>query len=209
MVGQAGDGTSKDGPLKLVLLLTDGVQSERNWVLQDNSGIRFPTAKSSLQTVVTPINSKWCKQVKDLNATIGVLYTEYLPMTWDWGYNATLGKTMASSGFSSIWGGTIASGKSSNTRTAYIPKALEECATSSDLFLQASLGGGHRGGSVLALQAISLKSQANELGGAHASFQSHLAERAWSGRGRVCAACLPVPHLPVLHSRHGADVLRR
>ncbi|CDN47255.1 TadE/TadG family type IV pilus assembly protein [Neorhizobium galegae] len=138
MIGTAGDGTTKDAPLKLVLLLTDGVQSERNWVLQDNSGIRFPTAKSSLQTVVTPLNSKWCKPVKDINATIGVLYTEYLPMTWDWGYNATLGKTMSSSGFSSIWGGTIASGKGSNTRTAYISKALEECATSSDLFLQAS-----------------------------------------------------------------------
>jgi Flp pilus assembly protein TadG len=138
MIGTAGDGTTKDAPLKLVLILTDGVQSERNWVLQDNSGIRFPTAKSSLQTVVTPINSKWCKQVKDLDATIGVLYTEYLPMTWDWGYNATLGKTMSRSGFSSIWGGTVASGKSSSTRTAYIPKALEECATSGDLFLQAN-----------------------------------------------------------------------
>ncbi|CDZ62735.1 Putative membrane protein (DUF2134) [Neorhizobium galegae bv. orientalis] len=138
MIGTAGDGTTKDAPLKLVLILTDGVQSERNWVLQSNSGIRFPTAKNSLQTVVTPINSKWCKQVKDLDATIGVLYTEYLPMTWDWGYNATLGKTMSSSGFSSIWGGTVASGKSSSTRTAYIPKALEECATSGDLFLQAN-----------------------------------------------------------------------
>ena len=138
LVGTAGDGSSESNPLKLVLLLTDGVQSERNWVLQGNSGIRFPTSKSYLQSAVSPINSAWCNQVKALNATVGVLYTEYLPMPWDWGYEATLGKTMTSSGYASTWGGTIVPGKGNTSRTNYIPTALEQCATSGDLFLQAN-----------------------------------------------------------------------
>lgn len=138
MVGAAGDGSSENSPLKLILLLTDGVQSERNWVLQGNSGIRFPTSKGYLQTAVAPINSAWCNPVKSLNATVGVLYTEYLPMPWDWGYNATLGKTMTSSGYASIWGGTVAQGQGNTSRTDYIPTALRQCATSGDLFLQAN-----------------------------------------------------------------------
>ncbi|MGV8939759.1 MAG: TadE/TadG family type IV pilus assembly protein [Allorhizobium sp.] len=139
LVGTAGDGTSASSPLKLVLMLTDGVQSERNWVLQSSSGTRFPTSTSSLQTAVTPINPAWCDNVKTLGATMGVLYTEYLPMTFDWGYNATVGSTMKSSSYKSAWGATIASGVATNvTRQTYIPQALEDCATSDELFISAN-----------------------------------------------------------------------
>ncbi|UFW63295.1 pilus assembly protein [Rhizobium laguerreae] len=137
LVGNGGDGKTAGNPKKLVLLLTDGVQSERNWVLQSNSGIRFPSSASILQTVVTPLNSKWCQSIKDQNVSFGVLYTEYLPMTWDWGYNATVGKTMNSSSFASVWNGTIASGGGAKTRLEYIPIALKECASAKDLFLHA------------------------------------------------------------------------
>ena len=83
------------------------------------------------------MNSKWCDPLKQQSATIGVLYTEYLPMTWDWGYNATLAQTMNSSSFASIWKGTIASGAGTRTRLDYIPTALGECASAKDLFLHA------------------------------------------------------------------------
>ena len=58
-------------------------------------------------------------------------------MTWDWGYNATVGKTMNSSSFASIWKGTIAAGAGSKTRLEYIPTALGACASAKDLFLHA------------------------------------------------------------------------
>ncbi|MNT91610.1 hypothetical protein D3C72_2327410 [compost metagenome] len=45
---------------------------------------------------------------------------------------------MSTSVFSSVWGGKMQSGSKNKTRQAYIPVALEECASSSDLFLQAS-----------------------------------------------------------------------
>lgn len=138
LIGTAGDGKTANSPTKLVLMLTDGIQSERNWVHQTANGIRFPTAVDSLRKATTPLNPDWCDNVKDLNAAFGVLYTEYLPMTWDWGYNVTVGEKMSTSVFSSVWGGKMQSGSKNKTRQAYIPVALEECASSSDLFLQAS-----------------------------------------------------------------------
>ena len=137
LIGSGGDGETAASPKKLVLMLTDGVQSERNWVLQTTSGLRFPTSYNALQRAVTPLNPDWCQSMKDQSATVGVLYTEYLPMTWDWGYNATVGQTMNSSSFASVWQGTIASGSGTGTRLAYIPVALEACASSSSLFLHA------------------------------------------------------------------------
>lgn len=138
LIGTAGDGSTANSPMKLVLMLTDGVQSERNWVNQTSTGIRFPTAQGSLQKADTPLNPDWCANIKDLNASFGVLYTEYLPMTWDWGYEATVGAKMSSSVFKSVWGGTIKSGYANKTRQAYIPVALSDCASSSDLFIQAN-----------------------------------------------------------------------
>lgn len=138
LVGTAGDGKTAASPLKLVLMLTDGVQSERNWVLQTGYGVRFPSSTDTLQKDVTPLNPDWCKPIKDLKASFGVLYTEYLPMTWDWGYNATVGQTMSSSNFKSVWAGTFGSNYNNTTRLAYVPTALEACASNKGLFLQAN-----------------------------------------------------------------------
>ncbi|WP_064696867.1 TadE/TadG family type IV pilus assembly protein [Rhizobium aegyptiacum] len=128
-VGAGGDGTSSGSPLKLVLLLTDGVQSQREWV----------TNGSKYWPKVAPLNPAWCDYLKNQSNTMAVLYTEYLPITTDWGYNATVGSTMASANWKSTWGGTMNSGVSTSiTRRDYIPYALGDCASSKSLFISAS-----------------------------------------------------------------------
>ncbi|PDT53320.1 MULTISPECIES: TadE/TadG family type IV pilus assembly protein [Sinorhizobium] len=152
-VGTAGDGTSAASPLKLVLLLTDGVQSSRNWVinnvdwkkakcLQTNSVgncSRHTSNSGKNWGIVAPLNPDWCGYLKNDDATVAVLYTEYLAIPEDWGYNDTLDDTMAKSRWTSTWGGTLHSGvSSSTTRHDYIPIALQDCASSSDLFISAA-----------------------------------------------------------------------
>lgn len=128
-VGTGGDGSSSASPLKLVLLLTDGVQSQREWV----------TSGSKYWPKVAPLNPDWCGYIKKQSATMAVLYTEYLPITTDWGYNATVGSTMASASWKSTWGGTMDSGVSTSiTRRDYIPYALADCASSKSLFMSAA-----------------------------------------------------------------------
>jgi Flp pilus assembly protein TadG len=128
LVGTAGDGSTADKPLKLVLLLTDDVQSQRSWVT------------SNEHALVTPLNPNWCTNLKSSNATVGILYTEYLPMAWDWGYARTLNQSMKSGAFTTTWGGTIHKdvNASKTTRVAYIPYSLQDCATSTDLFISAA-----------------------------------------------------------------------
>ncbi|OAP39865.1 hypothetical protein AU381_09965 [Sinorhizobium glycinis] len=129
-VGTAGDGSSAASPLKLVLLLTDGVQSNRDWVIKWSG---------KYWGQVTPLNPDWCDYLKDNDATMAILYTEYLAIPADWGYNATLAKSMANSDWVSTWGGTLHTGvSSSTTRHDYIPIALQDCASSSDLFISAA-----------------------------------------------------------------------
>ena len=129
-VGAAGDGSSAASPLKLVLLLTDGVQSHRDWVT---------TGGGKYWGKVTPLNPDWCAYLKENKAAVAVLYTEYLAIPLDWGYNATVGDTMNNSGWKSTWGGTLRSGVSGTTsRQNYIPIALQDCASSPDLFVSAS-----------------------------------------------------------------------
>ncbi|SCW88900.1 hypothetical protein SAMN02927900_06161 [Rhizobium mongolense subsp. loessense] len=150
-VGSAGDGGSASSPLKLVLLLTDGVQSNRSWVINnpknkwqctEYSGsicIRYNANYFPDQPKVSPLNSTWCKTMKNNAVTVGVLYTEYLSIPKDWGYNMTVGETIKSSAFKSIWGGTMRSDVSGGTtRRDYIPYALKDCASSEDLFISAS-----------------------------------------------------------------------
>ncbi|MET4691848.1 TadE/TadG family type IV pilus assembly protein [Sinorhizobium fredii] len=155
-VGTAGDGTSPDKPLKLVLLLTDGVQSHRDWVIKnvawkDSNNktnciewngvdcIRYKTNSGKNWGIVTPLNPDWCEYLKDSEATMAVLYTEYLAIPLDWGYNATLDETMASGRWTSKWDGTLHSAVSSSTsRLDYIPIALQDCASSTDLFISAA-----------------------------------------------------------------------
>ena len=125
-VGTAGDGSSPLKPLKLVLLLTDGVQSTRDWV-------------HNLPTRTTPLNPDWCKQMKDAGADVGVLYTEYLPISGDWGYERTVGEKMKTSDYASVWKGKMPTGADSNMlRRDFIPLALTDCASRPALFLSAS-----------------------------------------------------------------------
>jgi len=129
LVGTAGDGSSAAKPLKLVLLLTDGAQSSRPWVL----------TSSTTQTYVAPMNPSWCSTLKKNGVTIGVLDTEYLAITYDWGYNATLGMSMSSANWYSNWGGVIRSSVSGSTpRRDYLQYALTDCASSSQLFISAN-----------------------------------------------------------------------
>lgn len=146
-IGTAGDGSSAASPLKLVLLLTDGVQSNRDWVLND---VDWTCVQSKGQIClhrksgkhwgkVTPLNPDWCAYLKDNKASVAVLYTEYLAIPDDWGYNDTVGDTMRRSAWTSGWGGTLRSGVSDTTsRQDYIPIALQDCASSPELFISAS-----------------------------------------------------------------------
>jgi Flp pilus assembly protein TadG len=147
LVGSAGDGTSASTPMKLVLLLTDGVQSQRSWVIDNPSNqwkcvstvngncIKFNTNYFPDQPKVKPFEPSLCKDMKKAGATLGVLYTEYLPIPLDWGYNGTVGETMKTSTFSDA----LRTGVSKTTaRRDYIPYALEDCATSSEMFLSAA-----------------------------------------------------------------------
>jgi hypothetical protein len=129
LVGTNGTGKSASRPLKLVMMITDGVQSTRPWVFGASAR-------------VSPFNPAWCDGVKSKGITFATVYTTYLPITPDGGYNVTVGNTMASSGFSSIWGGTMQRGVGGSvTRRDYLPYAIGECATSGAYFMQATDAG--------------------------------------------------------------------
>ena len=128
MVGTAGDGKTAATPLKLVMMITDGVQSRRSWVIN-----WWERGK------VGPLNPEWCDAIKGNGATFAAVYTTYLPIPTDWGYNATLGQTMASGVWSTTWGGEMRSGvPGSISRHDYLPIALEDCASSPQYFMQAT-----------------------------------------------------------------------
>jgi Flp pilus assembly protein TadG len=140
LVGTAGDGTSVNTPLKLVLLLTDGVISQRSWVL---NGVWWDSAGKmhggTDWSKVAPFNPTWCAAMKTNKVTVGVLYTQYLAIPTDEGYVHTVGDTMNSANWSTNWSGTMRAGVSgSTTRLNYIPMALQDCATSSAMFLSAA-----------------------------------------------------------------------
>lgn len=133
IVGTAGDGSSASKPVKLVLMVTDGVQSQRSWVLTDvnwtcvawsgSSCIKFSYAP--YWYLVAPNKPTNCSGLKSKGATFGVLYTEYLSIPLDWGYNDTVGDAMPSA-----WG-TLSGGVSSSIpRRDYLPYALKDCASS-------------------------------------------------------------------------------
>jgi hypothetical protein len=127
MVGKAGDGRLPTSAEKLVLVVTDGVQSERSWVLDEHQ-----------QNKVAPLNPKWCAALKEAGVKVAVLYTEYLPIPLDWGYKATVGMSMESARWKSTWDATRRpSVPGSTTRHDYIPYALKDCASSEDMFIAA------------------------------------------------------------------------
>ncbi len=125
IMGTAGDGSSASSPLKLVLMVTDGVQSYRSWVL----------GGSSTWPKVAPNKPNNCTPIKANGVTFGVLYTEYLAIAGDWGYEATVGSTMPSS-----WGSLDAGVSSSIKRRDYLPYALADCA-STGYFMSANSTG--------------------------------------------------------------------
>lgn len=116
-VGKSGDGITT--PKKLVILATDGVADPgRSW-----------TRDEPKRALVAPFDPGHCAALKvpggtaKLPVSIGVIYTPYLAMPWDWGYNATLGQP------SQIGG--------RGTRRDDIPSQLTACASSPDLYMTA------------------------------------------------------------------------
>jgi len=148
LVGEAGDGSSASKPMKLVLMLTDGVQSERNWVLwwsEPNYNImewkssQSDKKKQDSWKAIAPLNPAWCSGLKTSKVTVGVLYTQYLAIPNDWGYASTVGATMKSADWKKTWGGAIRKDvPDSTTKLDYIPYALKDCASSESMFISAA-----------------------------------------------------------------------
>lgn len=109
-IGNGGDGSSSTNPRKLLIIATDGVEDPgRQWTYQP-----------WLQSQVRSFDVSFCNTLKANNVQVGIINTSYLPMSWDWGYNATLGQP-----------GTIGA-----TRRDDIAPYLQSCA--GNLFISAS-----------------------------------------------------------------------
>lgn len=102
-VGTAGDGSSSASPQKMVIIATDGV----------NDPTRAWTSDTSLRPQVKVFDTTFCTTFKNKGVTVAIINTPYYPMTWDWGYNATLGQPGSLGGA---------------TRVDDIPIALSACA---------------------------------------------------------------------------------
>ena len=102
-VGTAGDGSSSSSPQKMVIIATDGVNDPtRAWV-----------SDVSLRSQVKVFDTAFCTTFKTKGVTVAIINTPYYPMTWDWGYNVTLGQPGSLGGA---------------TRVDDIPIALSKCA---------------------------------------------------------------------------------
>lgn len=118
LVGSAGDGIT--APRKLVMIATDGVQDPG----------RYWTWATWMRPSVTAANPDACAGLKVVNAaskqavSVGIIHTPYLAMPWDWGFAETLGQP------SQIGGG--------GTRLDDVPRQLKACATSPDLYIDAT-----------------------------------------------------------------------
>ncbi len=85
-VGTSGSGESQSDAKKLVMIATDGV----------NDPTRAWTWNTPLRADVRAFNTAFCDTLKSRGNTVSIINTPYLPMPWDWGYNATLGTAGAS-----------------------------------------------------------------------------------------------------------------
>jgi Flp pilus assembly protein TadG len=110
-VGTAGTGSSPASPQKMVIIATDGV----------NDPTRAWTNDASLRPQVRVFNTGFCTSFKNNGVIVAIINTPYYPMTWDWGYNLTLGQPGSLGGA---------------TRVDDIPIALSACAGGN--FIQAS-----------------------------------------------------------------------
>jgi len=109
-VGPAGDGSSAASPQKMVIIASDGV----------NDPTRAWTTNTSLRSQVRVFDTSFCSSFKTNGVTVAIINTPYYPMTWDWGYNATLAQPGSHGGA---------------TRVDDIPLVLKACAGSN--FIQA------------------------------------------------------------------------
>lgn len=81
-IGNGGSGASPASPIKMLIIATDGVQDPgRFWVTQ-----------TQYRKDVAPFDMSFCDKLKAKGVQVGILHTPYIPMTDDWGYNATLGE---------------------------------------------------------------------------------------------------------------------
>jgi hypothetical protein len=87
----------------MVIIATDGV----------NDPTRAWTSDVSLRPQVKVFDTSFCTTFKNNGVTVAIINTPYYPMTWDWGYNATLGQPGSLGGA---------------TRVDDIPIALSACA---------------------------------------------------------------------------------
>jgi Flp pilus assembly protein TadG/uncharacterized protein YegL len=102
-VGAAGDGSSPSNAQKMVIIATDGVNDPtREWV-----------SDTALRTKVRVFDTAFCAAFAKKGVTLAIINTPYYPMTWDWGYNVTLGQPGSLGGA---------------TRVDDIPIALKKCA---------------------------------------------------------------------------------
>lgn len=81
LIGNGGDGTSQARAIKLVMMLTDGVQDpNRTW-----------TWDLPQRDYVREFDATVCDTLRARNVRIGVVQVPYVEMPLDWGYKATLG----------------------------------------------------------------------------------------------------------------------
>ena len=103
-MGSGGDGSSAANPIKLLIIATDGAQDPG----------RYWTSDVPARDKVGAFDMSFCGPLKSRGNNVGIIHTPYLPMTYDWGYMATLGQP------SQIGGG--------GTRADDIPTVLRDCA---------------------------------------------------------------------------------
>lgn len=111
-VGTGGDGSTQATAKKLLIIATDGVQDPG----------RFWTWNLPYRAQVDVLDTSFCKTAASKNVSVGFVHTPYLPMAWDWGYNATLGMPSQHGG--------------SGTRDDDVEPMLRACA--GNLYLKAS-----------------------------------------------------------------------
>lgn len=80
LIGQSGDGTSVGRRQKMLLIITDGM----NTTLRPAD---CPIALNAYGQCQSPIDPKWCATMKANGVKIGILYTTYYPVPSDSWYN--------------------------------------------------------------------------------------------------------------------------
>jgi Flp pilus assembly protein TadG len=82
-VGKNGTGTSAASPLKFVILVTDGLQSDRNnnWNCSSWGNDSAWSYNTCYGGYAAPLDTSICTQMKNNGVVLGVLETPYVPLT--------------------------------------------------------------------------------------------------------------------------------